>query len=105
MWNMGTDPPYIPAKFGDDIFKPEKVVHEKPEKSWRKNNKNKKNKKTDELLQEQKNIHIHVDVLIIRILMKPYKNKRTFPLHGDVLIKRQMKQHKNKRTSTYMWMS
>jgi len=28
-----------------------------------------------------------VDVLIIiKILMKPYKNKRTFPLHGDVLI-------------------
>ena len=32
MWNMGTDPLYIPAKFGDDTFKPEKVVHEKPDK-------------------------------------------------------------------------
>jgi hypothetical protein len=32
MWNMGTDPIYIPANFGDDTFKPEKVVHEKPDK-------------------------------------------------------------------------
>ena len=37
--------------------------------------------------------------------MKPYKNKRTFPLHGDVLIRILMKPYKNKRTSTYMWMS
>jgi hypothetical protein len=29
--NMGTGPLYIPAKFGDDTFQPEKVVHEKPE--------------------------------------------------------------------------
>jgi len=29
MWNMGTDPHYIPAKFGDDTLRPEKVIHEK----------------------------------------------------------------------------
>ena len=29
---MGTDPPYIPAKFGDDTLKPSKVMDEKPQK-------------------------------------------------------------------------
>ena len=29
---MGTDPPYIPDKFGDDTLKPSKVMDEKPQK-------------------------------------------------------------------------
>ena len=58
MWNKGTDPPYIPDKFGDDSLKPKKVMTKKPQKLTVNNN----NKKTDE-------------------------------------------QYKNKRTSTYMWMS
>ena len=29
---MGTDPPYIPAKFGDDTLRPKKVIHEKTQK-------------------------------------------------------------------------
>jgi len=61
MWNMGTDPLYIPAKFGDDTFKPEKVVYEKPDKMF------------------TGRIRIR-----IKILMNSYKNKRT---------------------STYVWMS
>ena len=32
MWNMGPDPPYIPAKFGDDTFKLEKALDKKPQK-------------------------------------------------------------------------
>ena len=64
MWNMGTDPLYIPAKFGDDTFKPEKVVHEKPDK-----------KLTG---------RIRIRIIRIKILMNSYKNKRT---------------------STYVWMS
>ena len=32
MWNMGSDPPYIPAKFGDDTFKLEKVLDKKIQK-------------------------------------------------------------------------
>ena len=32
MWNMGTDPPYIPAKIGDDTLKPSKVIDEKLQK-------------------------------------------------------------------------
>ena len=33
MWNMGTDPPPdIPAKCGDDTWKPSKVMDEKPQK-------------------------------------------------------------------------
>ena len=95
---MGTDPPYIPAKFGEDSLKPKKVmaknhriVDEKKKKlqeqkdipiTWGCPN---NNNNTDEFLQKQKNIPRHGDVLIIiRILMKSYKNKRT---------------------STYMWMS
>ena len=26
MWNMGPDPPYISAKFGEDSLKPKKVM-------------------------------------------------------------------------------
>jgi hypothetical protein len=65
MWNMVTDPLYIPAKFGDDTFKPEKVVHEKPDKKFTGR---------------------------IRI-----RRKR--------IINRLMNSYKNKRTSTYVWMS
>ena len=48
MWNMGSDPPYIPAKFGDDTFKLEKVLDKKPQKvndNHKKKNNNKNNKK------------------------------------------------------------
>jgi hypothetical protein len=40
MWNMGTDPPYIPDKIGDDTFKPAKVIYEKPQNvdAWKNNN-------------------------------------------------------------------
>jgi hypothetical protein len=31
---MGANPLYIPAKFGEDTLKPEKVVHQKLETSW-----------------------------------------------------------------------
>ena len=48
MWNMGSDPPYIPAKFGDDAFKLEKVLDKKNQKvndnHKKKNNKNNNNK-------------------------------------------------------------
>jgi len=59
MWNMGHDPPYIPAMFGEDSLKPKKVMIKNPQKLTD------KNKNTDETLQEQKNIPIHGDVLII----------------------------------------
>ena len=41
---MGTDPPYIPAKFGDDTLKPSKVMDEKLQKfdAWKNNNNNRK---------------------------------------------------------------
>ena len=55
MWNMGTDPLYIPAKFGDDAFKPEKVVHEKPDKKFTGRKR----------------------IIRIKRLMNSYKNKRT----------------------------
>jgi len=42
MWNMGPDPPYIPAKFGEDSLKPKKVMAKKhrnvDEKNKKKNN-------------------------------------------------------------------
>ena len=74
MWNMRPDPPYIPAKIGEDSLKPKRVMaknhrilNEKNKKNNNKNNNNNNNnnnnKNTDETLQEQKDIHIHVDVL------------------------------------------
>ena len=51
---MGTDPPIIPAKFGDDTFKLEKVLDKKPKKV---NDNHKNNKKTKgETIRLQKNI-------------------------------------------------
>jgi len=44
---MGPDPPYIPAKFGDDTFKLEKVLDKKNQKvndNHKKKNNNKKTK-------------------------------------------------------------
>ena len=55
MRNMGTDPIYIPANFGDDTFKPEKVVHEKPDKKLTR----------------------RIRIIRIKRLMNSYKNKRT----------------------------
>ena len=72
MLNMGPDPLYIHAKFGEDSLKPKKVVAKKHQNfNWNnknnKNNKNNNNKNnTDETIQEQKNIPIHGDVLITR---------------------------------------
>ena len=51
---MGTDPPNIPAKFGDDTWKPSKVIDEKLQKFDAPRN----NKNTDETLQKQKDISI-----------------------------------------------
>ena len=74
MWNMRPDPPYIPAKFGEDSLKPKKVMaknhrilnakNKKNNNNNNNNNKNNNNKNTDETLQEQKDIPIHGDVLI-----------------------------------------
>ena len=51
---MGTDPPNIPAKVGDDTLKPSKVIDEKLQKFDAPRN----NKNIDETLQEQKDIPI-----------------------------------------------
>jgi hypothetical protein len=51
---MGPNPPYIPAKFGEDSLKPKKVMAKKPQKLTVHNNNNKNN--TDETVQEQKDI-------------------------------------------------
>ena len=60
MWNMGPDPPYMPAKFGEDALKPKKVMakNHRIVDEKKKNNNNNKNKNTDETLQEQKDIPI-----------------------------------------------
>ena len=60
MWNMRPDPPYIPAKFGEDSLKPKKVMAKNHRilNEKNKNNKNNNNKYTDETLQEQKDIPI-----------------------------------------------
>ena len=55
MWNMRPNPRYIPAKFGEDSLKPEKVMAKKHQNVYQKKN---KNKNTDETLQEQKDIPI-----------------------------------------------
>ena len=78
MWNMRLDPPYIPAKFGEDSLKPKKVMAKKHQNVYQKNKKNKNNKNTDETLQEQKDIPItwgcpnkntHFEASICPILM------------------------------------
>ena len=60
MWNMWPEPPYIPAKFGEDSLKPKKVMAKNHRilNEKNKNNKNNNNKNTDETLQEQKDIPI-----------------------------------------------
>ena len=55
MWNMGADPLYIPAKFGDDTWRQTKVMAKKQQKVDGWNNKN-----TDETLQEQKENHTYM---------------------------------------------
>ena len=64
MWNMRPDPPYIPAKIGEDSLKPKRVMA-----------------KNHRILNEKIRIIIII-IIIIRILMKLYKNKRTFPYMG-----------------------
>ena len=59
MWNMWPDPPYIPAKFGEDSLKLKQVMTKNHRiLNSKNNNKNKNNNKTDETLQEQKDIPI-----------------------------------------------
>ena len=80
MWNMRPDPPYIPAKCGEDSLKPKKVMakNHRIVNEKNKNNKNNNNKNTDETLQEQKDIPItwgcpnkntHYEASICPILM------------------------------------
>ena len=79
MWNMWPDPPYIPAKFGEDSLKPKKVMTKNHRiLNSKNNNNNKNNNKTDETLQEQKDIPItwgcpnkntHYEASICPILM------------------------------------
>ena len=92
---MGHDPPYTPAKFGEDSLKPKKVMVKKHRNLNMKNKKNKNNnnnnnnnnKNIDETLQEQKDIPItwgcpnnNTDEFL--------QKQKNIPRHGDVLITR-----------------
>ena len=63
---MGTDPPYIPAKFGDDTFKLEKVL-------------DKKTKKLTTIIRKRIIRIIIIRIIIKRQKVKPYDYNRTSP--------------------------
>ena len=58
MWNMWPDPPYIPAKFGEDSLKPKKVMTKNHRiLNSNNNNNNKNNNKTDETTRTKGHSH------------------------------------------------
>ena len=84
MWNMGAYPLYIPAKFGDDTWRQTKGMAIKQQTVDVCNN----NKNTDETLQEQKDIHIHVDVLITRNQIPGYLIRTSNITEPSYLVKK-----------------
>jgi hypothetical protein len=84
---MWPDPPYIPAKFGEDSLKPKQVMTKNHRiLNSKNNNNNKNNNKTDETLQEQKDIPItwgcpnknmHCEISICQIWMNEASPERS----------------------------
>ena len=98
MWNMRPDPPYNPAKFGEDSLKPKQVMTKNHRILNSKNhNNNKNNKNTDETLQEQKDIPItwgcpnkntHFDASICPVLMNEASLERAYTYaHFGIIFK------------------
>ena len=100
---MGHDPPYTPAKFGEDSLKPKKVMVKKhrnlnmKNKKNKNNNNNNNNKNIDETLQEQKDIPItwgcpnkntHFDASICPVLMNEASLERAYTYaHFGIILK------------------